>query len=86
MDVGAIATIITTIIVEAAGIIGLLIKSSAERKKNSIEQARRDQKMDDRLDRLEKKVDSHNAYAEKFASTATAITAIQKDVEWLKRK
>ena len=42
--------------------------------------------MDDRLDRLEKKVDSHNAYAEKFASTATAITAIQKDVEWLKKK
>ena len=52
----AMVTILTTVIVEAAGIIGLLIKSSSERKKNAIEQARRDQKLDDRLDRLEKKV------------------------------
>lgn len=82
----ALVTILTTVIVEAAGIIGLLIKNSSERKKNAIEQARRDQKLDDRLDRLEKKVDEHNGYAQKFTDTTKAITSIQKDIEWLKKQ
>lgn len=85
MDAGMV-TILVTLIGEAAGIIGILIKTAAERKKNAIEQARRDQKLDDRLDRLEKKVDEHNGYAQKFTESSKAIIAIQKDVEWLKKK
>lgn len=84
MDVGAVATIITTIIVEAAGIIGLLIKQNGERKQNAIDQARRDQKIDDRLARIEenqnrqeKKIDEHNGYAKRFGEIEKAIVKIE---------
>lgn len=79
-------TLFTTIIIEAAGILGLLIRQNAERKKTAIEQARRDQKLDDRLASLEKKVDEHNGYAQKFSETSRNIATIQKDIEWIKRK
>ena len=92
MDAGMVA-ILTTIIAEAAGIIGILLKNSSDRKKNAIEQAKRDQNIEDRLHQLEKKVDAHNGYAKIFAEnskiqskTAETLAAIQKDIEWLKKK
>ena len=48
-------------------------------------QAKRDQKIDDSINELSKRVASHNAYAEKFANMTGAISTIQKDIEWLKR-
>lgn len=89
MDAG----VVTTIIVEAATIIGLLIKQSGERKQNAIEQARRDQAIADELKdirkdqaRMEKKIDEHNGYAKMFSEQSENIASIKKDVEWLKRK
>ena len=71
------ATIFATIIVEAASIIGILIKNSSERKETAVEQAKRDQKIEDRLERLEKKVDEHNGYAEKFSSTEKTLVRLE---------
>ncbi len=92
MDSGAV-TIYTTVIVEAAGIIGLLIKLSSDRKKHAIEQARRDQAITDELKdirhdqaRMEKKLDEHNGYAKLFSEQSENIAAIKKDIEWLKKK
>ncbi len=92
MDSGA-ATIYCTVIAEAATIIGLLIKSASERKKNAIEQARRDQAIADELKdirkdqaRMEKKIDEHNGYAKMFSEQSENIASIKKDVEWLKKK
>lgn len=89
----ATATILTTVIVEAAGIIGLLIKNSSDRKKNAIEQARRDQAITDELKdirkdqaRMEKKLDEHNGYAKMFSEQSENIASIKKDVEWLKKR
>lgn len=48
------------------------------------ERAKAQQKLDDRLEQIEKKLDSHNGYAEKFSNTSTQITAMQKDIEFLK--
>lgn len=39
-----------------------------------------------RMERVEKKLDSHNGYAEKFSETATAIAEIQKDVAVIKTR
>lgn len=86
MDSGMVA-ISTTIIAEAAGIIGLLIKNSSDRKKAAIEQARRDQKIDDRLARIEenqtrqeKKLDEHNGYAKRFGEIEKAIVKIETKI------
>lgn len=83
----AAATILTTVIVEAAGIIGLLIKSSSERKKTAVDQARRDQRIDDRLARIEenqtrqeKKLDEHNGYAKRFEEIEKAIVKIETKI------
>lgn len=88
MEVGTVATILTTIIVEAAGIIGILIKNSSERKKNAVEQARRDQSIDDRLARIEdnqkrqeKKLDEHNGYAKRFEEIEKAIVKIETKID-----
>lgn len=92
MDSGA-ATIYCTVIAEAATIIGLLIKLSSDRKKNAIEQARRDQAITDELKdirhdqaRMEKKLDEHNGYAKLFSEQSENIAAIKKDIEWMKKK
>ena len=39
-----------------------------------------------RMENVEKKLDEHNGYAEKFAESSVAITALQKDVEYIKEK
>lgn len=40
--------------------------------------------MRSRLERLEKKVDLHNGYAQKFASCDSNIKVIQNDIQWIK--
>lgn len=47
--------------------------------------SRHSQRLEDRLDRLEKKVDLHNEYGKKFGEVAIAMTAMQKDVEYLRK-
>ena len=63
-----------------------LLANYSARKKDAVEHARREQKLDDRLDRLEAKVEEHNNYGKKFGEATQALVAIQKDIEWLKRK
>lgn len=63
-----------------------LLANYSARKKDAVEHARREQKLDDRLDRLEAKVEEHNNYGKKFGEASQALVAIQKDIEWLKRK
>ncbi len=68
------------------GIIGQLSnlrKGWAEQIKT---QTARDTKMDGRLDNIEKRLDSHNKYAEKFASMTEAITEIKTDIKWIKEE
>lgn len=62
-------------------------------KTDNIEMARREQYQNDRLDAIEKKVDSHNNYAKKFTQTQERITEIsttqkliQKDIAYIKKE
>lgn len=77
--------IVVAIITSTVTLTVNLLSNNFERKKAAIQQARREQKLDDQITALDKKVTSHNAYAEKFASMTGAITAIQKDIEWIKQ-
>ena len=73
----AIITAGTTIIVQ-------LLINKQNNEKNNIEQAKRDQKLDDKLEHIDTKLEEHNGYAKMFSDAKEAIIALQKDVEWIK--
>ena len=89
----SIATIIVAIITSFGGIIGAYLAVQKGNRESEIKDAQREQRQADRLDRideriesLEKKVDIHNGYAEKFGEIATSMTALSKDIEYLKNR
>lgn len=69
----------TELMVSIVGLISVFVKLYFEFKKMN-------QLINYRLDNLEKKVDLHNGYAKMFNESSKDITAIQKDIEWLKRR
>lgn len=88
-----ITPIIVAIITSLGGVIGAFLAVRKGNRENEIRDAQREQRQSDRLDRidekissLEKKVDIHNGYAEKFGDIANSITALSKDIEYLKQR
>ena len=77
--------ILIALIPAAAAIIGELIISNRSAKDRDAKDAARQQKNEDRMAAIEKKLDEHNGYAQKFADTAIAMTKMQKDIEYLRR-
>lgn len=78
--------IIVAIISAASSILVQLFIVRTNNQKQAIEQAKRDQKLDDRLEHIDSKLAEHNKYSELFADTKEAIVALQKDVEWLRKE
>lgn len=82
-----------TIITAVAGVTGAYLAVRKGNQEQEIKNAQREQRQSDRLDSidekiamLEKKVDIHNGYAEKFGDIANSMTAMAKDIEYLKRR
>ncbi|MEE0951305.1 MAG: hypothetical protein U0L62_03730 [Paludibacteraceae bacterium] len=50
------------------------------------QQAVRDKDTDDRLRRIEERLDSHNSYASKFAELTEAIVEMKTDIKWIKEQ
>lgn len=63
---------------------GVWLTTRKQRQDDEIRQAIRDQKLDDRLDALEAKVDEHNNYGKKFGEASTSIALLQKDISYIK--
>lgn len=76
--------IIVAVITGVFATIGVVVTNYASNKKNSIDQAKRDQQLQDNIENLSKRVDIHNGYAEKFAESTNNISLLQKDVEYIK--
>lgn len=76
--------IIVAVITGIFATIGVVVTNYASNKRNSIEQAKRDQQIQDEIENLSKRVDVHNGYAEKFAESTNSINLLQKDVEYIK--
>ena len=86
----------TEIIVALIGFSGVTIGSIigyfTSVKKNAVLEAKREQEQADnfkqifkRFDGVDKRLDEHNHYAEKFSEIANSMTAMQKDIEYLKK-
>ena len=95
MDNNAISwtPIIVAIISSLGGIIGAYLAVQKGNQEREIKDAQREQRQADRLDvidekisRLEKKVDEHNGYGKKFGEVATSLVSMAKDIEYLKSK
>ena len=78
--------IIVALISACASIVAQVLINAQNRKEMSIAQAVRDKGFEDRLQVIEEKLESHNSYAEKFASVSNSIVAMQKDIEYLRKE
>lgn len=86
------SNIVTAIIGGCVTLIGYNIKSSRKSKADAVKEAIREQEQKDqfdtigrRLDNIEKKLDEHNHYAEKFGTVEVSLVSIAKDIEYLKK-
>ena len=89
----AILQLLGTIITAGAGVVGAYFAVQKGNYEREIKDAQREQRQADRLDnidekicRLEKKVDEHNEYGKKFGEVATSMTGMAKDIEYLKQR
>lgn len=95
MDNNAISwtPIIVALISSIGGIIGAYLAVQKGNRERDIKDAQREQRQADRLDsieekigRLEKKVDEHNGYGKKFGEVTTSLVGMAKDIEYLKSR
>ena len=85
--------VITALIAAIASIAGAYLTNEKRRREEATEDAVKEQRQNDRLESIEKKLDIHNGYAEKLGGVEKAISGldksvalIQKDVEYLKKE
>ncbi len=84
--------IIVALITGICAVLGQYLISQKKTREDEIKDAQREQKELDRLEAIEerfkvveKKLDEHNGYAEKFGEISNAIVSIKKDIEYIKR-
>lgn len=85
--------IIVALITAAAAVIGQWLLARKKDMEKEKVQAVRDQKMDDQLEGITERLDTHNKYAEKFGEIKDSIndmklsiTKMEKDIDYLKGK
>lgn len=91
MDASNLSSIIVALISAAGSIFGANLAVRKNARENEIRDAIREQhqldlfqSINEKIERLEKKVDTHNGYAEKFAETSKNLAVIAKEIEYLK--
>ena len=73
--------IIIAIITGLFATVGVIISNYASNKKNSIEQAKRDQKLEDKIQDLSDRVDAHNGMLDRIANIEKSIVRIDTKLE-----
>ena len=74
-------TIITALITSIFAFAGVVVSNHASNKKNSIEQAKRDQKLEDKIQVLSDRVDAHNGVMDRVANIEKSIIRIETKLE-----
>ena len=75
--------VIVAIITGLCAVVGQWLISRQQNEKRKTEEAVREARLEDRLRSVEKKLDEHNGYAEKFARIGQDIAVIKTKVEML---
>jgi len=77
--------IIVALITAGASVICQLLISNKTKRDNATAQAVRDKDFEDRLKRIEERLDQHNNYAEKLGDVAISLAKMSSDIEYLKQ-
>lgn len=80
-----IAASITGILAVLGAYLGNVAISRKKSREDAIRDAERETRQVVRLDRLEKKVDEHNGYAQKFEEIGKDIAVIKTEIEFLRK-
>lgn len=75
--------VLAALIGAVASIIVNLITAGSQRKKRAVDEAIREAKLESRLDGIEKRLDTHNNYAERLGTIQTDIAVIKNDIKTL---
>ena len=74
-------TIIVALITSAFTFAGVLVANWSNRKKTDVEQAQRDQRIQDKITELTKKVEEHNGMMDRVANIEKSIVRIETKLE-----
>lgn len=77
-------TVIVAIITGGVTLTVNLLANWSARKKEAIERAIRDQKLDDQIATMNRKLDEHNRYSDKIGNIEKAIVRIDTKLEAIK--
>jgi len=80
------SSIITALITGSVTLVGTILANYSMRKKDAISNAVRDQKIEDSLNELSKRVDAHNQLGDKIANIEKSIVKIETTIESLHKK
>lgn len=84
----AVATLIGTVASSITAVIVAVIASDTrikkEKENDRIATALREQKQELKFEQIEKKLDEHNGFAQKFAEAHDSIVSLSNDVKWIK--
>lgn len=78
--------VITGVLAVLGTWVGNVSVSRKKTREDAIRDARRDQELKDKLDRLENKVDEHNGYAKRFEEIGKDIAVIKTEIEILRKE
>ena len=81
--IGVIATGVVGIV---SAIITTNSRIKKERIQNKIDDALREQKQDLKFEQIDKKLDEHNGYAQKFSEMHDVILQQGNDIKWIKEE
>lgn len=79
-------SIIVAIITGTFAVVGQLIISLSNRRKNLIDRAIKEERVNNRLDSIETKLDIHNGYAAKLGEIEKSIVEIKTEIKGLKER
>ena len=78
--------VIVAVITGAFAVLGQWLIARQQAAKRKTDEAVRDARQEDRLTAIERKIDIHNGYAEKFSQIGTDIAVIKNDIKTLYKR
>ena len=78
--------VLAALIGAVASIVVNLINNYQVSKKRAVEEAVKEERLQNRLANIEHKLDIHNGYAEKLGQIGTSIAVIENDIKTLYKK
>lgn len=81
-----IVAVITGVLAILGSLVSNIAISTKKSREDAIRDAEREVRQSIRLDSIEKKLDIHNGYAEKFGDIQKDIAMVKKDIEYLRKE